>query len=280
MQTPSTTSQVVSSTHASRVHTKRVGGIAYDDVGAGDTALLLMPGWCGPRTVFRPLLTELATQIRAIAIDWRGHGESDPATGDFGYQELLADVVSVLDAAGVKRVIPVGLSHAGWAALDLRRMLGAERVPAIALMDWMVLGAPPPFTGALAGLQHPEQWAHVRDQLFAMWTTGVTAQAVHDYVDEMKRTDRTMWARAAREIAARFAAAPSPLASIANDVCPTTHIYAQPADPGYLAAQQAYASEHPWFTVHRISGTSHFPPLEMPGEIAARLLSFVASVSP
>src|SRR5262245_59894606 len=104
---------------------KTAQGIAFDDVGAGDTALLLMPGWCGPRTVFRPLLADIPDHVRAIAIDWRGHGDSSPAAGDFGYTELLADATAVLDAAGVKRVIPVGLAHAGWAALDLRRALGA-----------------------------------------------------------------------------------------------------------------------------------------------------------
>jgi len=50
---------------------KTAGGIAFDDVGDGDLALLLLPGWCGPRTVFRPLLAELASHVRAIAIDWR-----------------------------------------------------------------------------------------------------------------------------------------------------------------------------------------------------------------
>src|SRR5262245_8490041 len=139
---------------------KTAGGIAYDDVGAGDVTLLLMPGWCGPRTVYRPLLAELGSQVRAIAVDWRGHGDSAPATADFGYAELLADAVAVLDAAGADRVIPAGLAHAGWAAIDLRRTLGASRVPAIALIDWMVLGGPPPFFAALAGLQDPEQWSH------------------------------------------------------------------------------------------------------------------------
>lgn len=257
---------------------KTAGGIAFDDVGDGDLALLLLPGWCGPRTVFRPLLAELASHVRAIAIDWRGHGGSDPATGEFGYAELLADATAVLDTAKVERVIPVGLAHAGWAAFDLRRTLGAARVPAIALLDWMVLGAPPPFFDALSGLEHPEQWSHVRDRLFAMWTTGVASPAVHDYVGEMRRADRAMWARAAREIAARFAAEPHPLASIEKERCPTLHVYAQPADPGFLAAQQAYAAEHPWFTVHRVAGSSHFPPLEVPAEVAARLAAFVASV--
>lgn len=30
-------------------------GIAYDDRGQGDPALLFLPGWCGPRTLFDPI---------------------------------------------------------------------------------------------------------------------------------------------------------------------------------------------------------------------------------
>jgi pimeloyl-ACP methyl ester carboxylesterase len=225
--------------------------------------------------VVRPLLLLLAPHVRAIALDWRGHGGSDPATADFGYAELLVDATSVIEAAGVKRVVPVGLSHAGWVAIDLRRALGPARVPAIAFVDWMVLGAPPPFFDALAGLQS-DQWAAVRDRLFAMWTTGVTAPAVHAYVDEMRRADGAMWQRGGREIAKRFAAEPRPLAMIERDPCPTEHVYAQPADPGYLAAQQAYGAEHPWFSAHRVSASSHFPMLEAPDEVATHLVGLVA----
>jgi pimeloyl-ACP methyl ester carboxylesterase len=250
---------------------RTTAGIAFDDVGDGDTALLLLSGWGGPRTVYWPLLTRLAPHVRAIAMDYRGHGGSAPVTGDFGYAELLADAKSVIDAAGVSRVIPVGLSHGGWAALDLRRSLGAARVPAIGLIDWMVLGAPPPFFDALAGLQ-TDQWAAVRERLFTMWTTGVTAPAVHAYIEEMRRADGPMWQRAAREIAKRFAAEPQPLAVIERDPCPTVHIYAQPADPGYLAAQQDYATGHPWFAAHRVAASSHFPMLEAPDQVATHLI--------
>lgn len=256
---------------------KTSGGIAFDDVGDGDIAFLLMPGWCGPRTVYRPLLAQLARHARAIAIDWRGHGGSSPATTDFGYRELLADATAVLDATGVQRVMPVGLSHAGWAALDLRRTLGAARVPAVAFVDWMVLGAPPPFYDALAGLQS-DGWSTVRDRLFAMWSTGVTTQAVHDYIAEMGRSDGAMWSRGGREIAARFAADPVPLAVVEREPCPTLHVYAQPTDPGFLAAQQAYAAAHPWFTVQRVTASSHFPMLEAPDEVARHLIALSETV--
>ena len=61
--------------------------------------------------------------------------------------------------------MPVALSHAGWVAVELRRRLGARRVPGIVLLDWMVLGTPSGFDGALAGLQDDTAWADVRAAL-------------------------------------------------------------------------------------------------------------------
>jgi pimeloyl-ACP methyl ester carboxylesterase len=254
--------------------------ISFDDVGDGEPALLLLPGWCGPRTLFRRSLPELARSRRVVAIDWRGHGGSEPAAEDFGYAQLLDDVLRVLDGAGIDRFIPVGVSHAGWAAIDLRRKLGPLRVPGIVLVDWMVLGAPPGFGEALAGLQHPERWLDVRNRLFEMWTPSVDVPAVREYLAEMAATDGSMWARAGREIAARFAADPVPLAILERETapCPTLHVYAQPAAPEVLAVQQAYAAAHPWFSVERMPASSHFPMLEVPLEVSGRIEAFAASL--
>jgi pimeloyl-ACP methyl ester carboxylesterase len=246
--------------------------IAFDDVVDREPALLLMPGWCGPRHGFRPLFQHL--DRRALALDWRSHGESDPAAGDFGFAELVADAEAVIAGCGVQRVIPVGLAHAGWVAIELRKRLGPERVPGIGFIDWMVLGAPAPFFDVLQALQDPASWAAARSKLFENWTSGVESRAVHDYVEQMATHEHEMWARAAREIAAAFAACPSPLDAVDALACPTLHVYAQPADPAFLAAQEQYAATHSWFRVRRVAATSHFPMLEASAEVAAALSAF------
>ena len=149
-------------------------------------------------------------------------------------------------------------------------------MPAVVLVDWMVLGAPPGFTEALAALQHPDAWEEVRDQLFALWTDGVTHPGVLASVRRMAGHDREMWARAGREIAAGFAARPVPLAAFGELDCPVLHLYAQPGDPDFLAAQQAFAEEHGWFEVRRLDALSHFPMLEVPDAMAVLLEDFVA----
>jgi carboxymethylenebutenolidase len=86
-----------------------------------------------------------------------------------------------------------------------------------------------------------------------------------------------MWARAGREISSAYAQMGSPLQTLASlePPVPVLHLYSQPDDPGYLAAQESFAAEHPWFSVHRLSAHSHFPIIEVPDELTTAIVRFV-----
>lgn len=249
--------------------------IAYDRVGDGEPALLMLPGWCADRTYFHELITVTGRHRTAVALDWRGHGGSEQPEEDFVSADLVADALSVIEQNGLDRVVPVAAAHAGWVAIELRRHLGPKRVPGFVSLSWMVLGPPPPFLPALAGLQDPEQWEQVRGGLFAMWTTDVTSRAVHDYVARMGTYAFDMWSRAGREIAADFEAHGTPVAALAESKMPTLHVYAQPTDDAFLQAQQEFSRENPWFHVKRVPGRSHFPGIEEPVHTASAIESFV-----
>ncbi len=254
--------------------------LAHSDngVAADLPALLHVPGWCGDRDVFDALLSRNPGR-RAVSVDLPGHGDSaDPVTGggDFGYAEVLDALVATIDHLGLDRVVPVALSHAGWAAIDLRERLGADRVPGVVLLDWMVLGTPPGFADALSGLQSPA-WSDVRAGLFGMWTSGLDVPGLHEYVASMGTYGQPHWSRAGREIAARFGDCPVPLAALdALQPCPTLHVYAQPGDDAVLAAQQDFASSHPWFEVVRLDARSHFPMFEVPDRMAEVIETFAS----
>lgn len=117
-----------------------------------------MPRWCGSRKVFDELTGRCAGQRRTLAIDWRGHGQSEQLAEDFGFSELIDDALAVIEASHAEEVVPVALSHAGWVAIELRRRLG-DRIPKLVLLDWIVLEAPPPFLGALRLLQEARRVA-------------------------------------------------------------------------------------------------------------------------
>ena len=256
--------------------TQRIG---YDIVGAGEPAALLLPGWCGDRVVFDELLALLAPHRLTIAADLPEQGTSARTAHDIDTETVVDEMVSLIEAIGAARVVPVAIAHAGWVAIELRRRLGPERVPAIVLLDWMVLGPPPGFTDALAGLQDEHAWEQVRAGLLDMWTHGVDVPALHDYVDSMATYGFAHWRRAGREIAAAFAREGSPLAALEQlgQPCPTLHLYAQPVDDGYLTAQQAYAASHPWFEVQRLDARSHFPMFEVPDVMVRLIEEFVCN---
>jgi pimeloyl-ACP methyl ester carboxylesterase len=255
--------------------------IALDDVGTGEPALLCLPGWCGNRDVFDPLVERLSSGRRTLALDLPGHGGSATPAADYGTEDIIRAALAVIERARLQRVVPVALSHVGWVAIELRRRLGPDRVAGVVLLDWMVLGPPPGFLDALAGLQDPAAWEQVRTMLFDSWTSGIKVPALHAYVGRMGRYHAPHWARAGREIATSFAAEPIPLDALARlpEPCPTLHLYAQPADNAVLVTQQDYAAAHPWFAVHRLDARSHFPMFEVPEQMAAVIEGFARSVS-
>ncbi len=252
--------------------------ISYDDQGQGEPALLCLPGWCSDRSAFRQLASRCSARRRTLALDWRGHGESGPAREDFGNRALVQDALSVIEASGAGRVVPVAMSHAGWVAIELRRALGA-RIPRLVLLDWLILTPPAPFLSALDALQRPEEWEPTREQLFSMWLHEVDDPELIRFVRQrMGAYGFDMWSRAGREISAAYAGAGSPLQALARlePPVPALHVYAQPDDAGYLAAQQAAAATHPWFSVRKLSTRSHFPMIEVPDEVASTIEQFVA----
>jgi pimeloyl-ACP methyl ester carboxylesterase len=258
------------------------GGLQIDfaDLGQGEPAVLLLPGWCSTRESYRAMMETGARQRRMLALDWRGHGLSDAPLRDFGGKELLDDALAVIEASGAETVVPVALAHSGWVAIELRRRLGA-RVPGLVLIDWIVLDPPQPFLAALHALQDPKRWRQARDQLFAAWLHGVDSPAVSEFVlNVMGAFEFEMWARAGKDIAASYERFGNPLAALKalSPPAPTLHIYAQPPDPAYFEAQQTFAAANPWFRVRRIGAHSHFPMLEKGDQIAGIVEGFVARV--
>ncbi len=87
-----------------------------------------------------------------------------------------------------------------------------------------------------------------------------------------------MWARGGREISAAYQQQGAPLQALTRlkKPVPVLHLYAQDP-PGYLAAQEAFAAQHPWFRVRKVSAHSHFPMTEIPDVVATEIEQFVVS---
>ncbi len=256
--------------------------IRWADRGAGEPALLLLPGWCSTSTVFGEVRDRCSESYRTLTLDWRGHGGSERPAADFGLDALVDDAHAVIEASGARSVIPVSMADAGWVGIELRRRLG-DRVAKLVLVDWLVLEPQRPLLEVLDALKDPARAVETRDRLLRGWLDDVHVPTVRRLVHEdMGAVDPVMWSRAAREVEAAYARERSPLHALdaLRPHVPVLHLYGQPEDEAYLAAQIRFAGMHPWFHVRKLVARSHFSTLEVPDQVAHPIVAFAASAPP
>lgn len=117
-------------------HVRTSDGVRLHYLEAGTGApLVLLPGWSQTAAEYRYQLDELSETYRCIAIDMRGHGESDNV--EFGYRvpRFAKDLHDVLAALDLDEVNLLGHSMGCgiiWAYWDL---FGAERLARLILVD-------------------------------------------------------------------------------------------------------------------------------------------------
>lgn len=118
--------------------------IAYRESGQPtDPTMVLLHGMGEATTSWEPVLADLARLgYRAIALDARGHGDSD-RPGVYSYELLRDDVLDVLDALRIDRCVLVGHSM-GATTAGLVTAAAPDRVAALVLED-----AVPPRPGSL-----------------------------------------------------------------------------------------------------------------------------------
>jgi hypothetical protein len=110
-----------------------------------------------------------------------------------------------------------------------------------------------------------------------MWLSGAPAFVEAQIREQMLRQDFEMWSRAGREILAMYALEGEPLEVLSKFDPPVRvlHVYSQPRAPEFLAVQESFARDHPWYSVHRLEGVSQFPTVEVPDETAAVIDDFL-----
>jgi pimeloyl-ACP methyl ester carboxylesterase len=100
-----------------------VGGrrLAYEEASPGADAppVLLLCGIGAKRQGWYRQLPVLGEQFRAIAIDYRDVGDSDPADRPYSIADLAGDVEGVAAGLGIERASLVGISMGGFIALEL-----------------------------------------------------------------------------------------------------------------------------------------------------------------
>jgi pimeloyl-ACP methyl ester carboxylesterase len=250
--------------------------LSYDDWGSGEPALLFMTGWCSSKDRWHEVARRCSVGRRVLNTEWRGHGESDPAPADFGLEEMIADVLAVADSAGVEQFIPCAASHSGFVAIELRARF-PDRVPRLVHVDWYVIPPPAPYRTVLEMLTSPDDWPIARDKLFEIWAGGQDTAEINGALQVMNEHGADMWMRSGREIMSGYARVASPTEAWTklDPAAPVLHLYGQPQDPAFLAAQEEFAASNPWFAVRKLPGLTHFAMIETPELVAEAIDEFV-----
>jgi len=108
--------------------------LRYQEAGEGKP-LVMLPGWSQSAAEFKYQVSALAENRRVIALDQRGHGESDKPETGYRIARLAADLREVLIALDLRDVDILGHSmgcSVTWCYLDL---FGPERLSRLILVD-------------------------------------------------------------------------------------------------------------------------------------------------
>jgi pimeloyl-ACP methyl ester carboxylesterase len=243
------------------------GPIRVDDGGAGPGApVLLVHGAGGDRSAWRHQLAHLRRTRRAVALDLPGFGESPPpAGGDYTVPAMADAIGAVADGLGLGRFVLVAHSYAGAPA---SAFAGAhpERLAGLVFVDAM--GDQKDATAAerekeAADLAPERYWATMEAR-FAFISKGGKAETPAEVLAVLKRTDPAavrgvLDGTHDHDAAAALSRYPGPRLAIAARQFERWGIQAQV----------------PGIPVQVLDGVSHWPQLDAPTEVNARLDAFL-----
>lgn len=262
--------------------------------GRGRPAVLVHgSGLCA--STWKPIAEVLATRFRVLAIDLRGHGDSDKPDGRYSWPEVVSDLPGVIDALGLEDILLVGHSRGGGVAV-LGGSQRPERIWRMALMEpTIALGqtrptGPPPLSGGARPLAEATRRRRVlwpsHDAVYAAWRRAERLKNWHEdalwaYITggTRMREDGQLEIKCPPETEAQFYEHRTPdhlFGTLPNVTWPvllltTDNPRRQPeVTPGYMALKRSSRD----FRHVIIPGASHFFPQERPGEVSRAILDF------
>lgn len=108
--------------------------IAYVEKGSGDKTMLLVHGMLGSHHSMLHMVHHYAEKYRVVAVDMRGHGDSDKPKTSYGMKAFSDDLVHVCRELRLGKPVCVGHSFGGSAVLHLA-FHHPEMVGGIVMLD-------------------------------------------------------------------------------------------------------------------------------------------------
>jgi pimeloyl-ACP methyl ester carboxylesterase len=260
------------------------GRIAYSDEGRGPP-VILVPGLGDLRQEYRFLAAALLQQgFRAVAMDLRGHGDSDTTFADFSPEAIGRDIVALIHELGATTAFVVGTSMAAgsavWAAAEEPSSIAGLVLIAPFVRD-VVSHAQQRLYRVLFRVLLARPWGVAFWMRY--WTTLFPSRKPDDFdsyaahlresLEDPSRFEalRRMVLGASRgDIEARLERVRSPALVMMGRL---DRDFADPAAEARLVAERLHG------TVEMIDGAGHYPHVEFPERAARRVVAFLRGVS-
>ena len=232
--------------------------------GSGPLTLVFMHYFGGSVQEWPVVMSQLSAQYRCIAIDLRGHGDSDAPTTDYAVDDMADDVADLLRIRNVENFVLLGHSMSGKVALAL-----ASRQPA-GLQSLLLVSPSPPVPEPIPDderqkllTQHGQESA--AEQMLKNITMVPVSKTVQEQIiaDDL-RTAESAWnawlSKGSKEdISARMKSINVPVAIIvgSEDRALPPDVQTQMTLPYLMGA-----------TLEIVDGAGHLLPWEVPSDIA------------
>jgi pimeloyl-ACP methyl ester carboxylesterase len=258
--------------------------LAWQAEGEGEPLLLLAPTLC-TRLHWTAVMPALAQGARAIAWDYRGHGESDAPADAAAYtlERVLEDLDAVHQAAAAGAPAWLGgLSLGGLVSLAYA-LARPERVRGLVLMN-----SGPGFKRPESRERWKQTWERAADKLervgIAAYLENPRAQAEilgRDPQSPAAREARAGVLRSDPAALARFArgvAAPQPdLTGRLGEIRAPALVLCGADDPAFHAAGELFEARLPRARRVLIPGAGHSLPLDAPEAVIREIRAFLAT---
>ena len=150
----------------------------------GTVPVILLHAWGESRRAFDRLVALLPDTLRVVAIDQRGHGDSDVPEVGYSLADFAADVAAFMEAVrSATRRSFVGVSSGGYVAQEVA-VSNPERVAGLVLVGHRrTLQGRPSFADEVDRLVDPVQESWIRESLaWFPWFHDVPAAYLDDRV--------------------------------------------------------------------------------------------------
>lgn len=253
--------------------------LSYLSEGEGDTTLLFIHGWAIDQTYWQPQVDYFKDNYRVVTLDLAGHGESSDQREDWTMEAFGDDVVTVIQALDLRKIVMIGHSMGGTVMLEAASQVPDRIIGLVGVDNFKDVGAQlteeqqqeyDMFTGMMETNFGEVVDSYVRGMLFTPESNSVlvdsVAQDMRSAKQDMARSSLINLMESTDREIELLQTAPVKLYLIQSEALPT---------------QEEPLKEHTQYgyEIRSVGKVSHYPMLEVPELFNEQLEEVLASIA-